>query len=158
MLKWNPSAPTSTIKASIDTNLFVRALLGSPSALRLLEIWRADQFILIFSEELAVELFEVLARPKFAKYFSMDDIAELGSLIFRRAQFVMPQEHFTLCRDAKDNILLDAVIAAQAQYLVTADNDLLEDNDLRATMSNQYSVLIVSISEFLNLISEAPAA
>jgi len=62
----------------VDTNLFVRGLLKGPVSLPLIQAWKEGRFTLVASEELLAELFEVLARPKFRRYFTREDVEELG--------------------------------------------------------------------------------
>lgn len=142
-------AAHSIPKAVVDTNLFVRGLLKGPVTLPLIQAWKAQRFQLVTSESMLVELFEVLARPKFARYFTQGDTRELGDLIYERAEVVEPRVHVTLCRDPKDNIFLDAAIASQAQYLVTGDDDLRGDETLIATMAQMYGVKVVNVPDFL---------
>ncbi|MEJ5311010.1 MAG: putative toxin-antitoxin system toxin component, PIN family [Anaerolineae bacterium] len=149
MPKSRSHATHSTPRAVVDTNLFVRGLLKGPATLPLIQAWKAQRFQLVTSESMLGELFEVLARPKFARYFTQDDARELGDLIYERAEVVAPTVHVTLCRDPKDDIFLDAAIAGRAQYLVTGDDDLKGDETLMAKMEQTYGIKIVSVLDFL---------
>ena len=42
------------------------------------------------------------------------------------ARIVYPHKSISICRDEEDNILLEACVAAKADYLITGDRDLLE--------------------------------
>ncbi len=101
------------LRAVIDTNLFVRGLLKGPITMPLVLAWLEGRFQVVTSEKLLAELFEVLACPKFSRYFTGDDVRELGQLIYERAEVVEPSAHVTLCRDPKDNIFLDVAIAGK---------------------------------------------
>lgn len=46
------------------------------------------------------------------------------------ATIVIPQKRLTLCRDVKDNMVLECCLAAKADFLITGDKDLLEIEDL----------------------------
>ncbi len=48
----------------VDTNLWVRALLGGPSTLPVLEAWRAGKFLVLVSQPLLDELEAVCRRPQ----------------------------------------------------------------------------------------------
>lgn len=139
------------IRVVLDLNLFVSALIGRPATTALFDQWREQHFVLILSERLLTELVAVLERPKFAKYFSEDDVHILVELIRERATFVEPTVQLTLCRDPKDNILLDIAATAQAHYLVTGDKDLLDDLILVTTMLDEYSVKIVTVKTLLEI-------
>jgi len=142
-------AAKSALRVIVDTNLFVRGLLKGPVTLPLIEAWKTGAFQLVTSEQMLTELFEVLARPKFARYFTQDDARELGDLIYERAEVVEPAIHVTLCRDPKDDIFLDTAIAGQVNYLVTGDDDLKGDEVLVARMRREHNVEIVGVPEFL---------
>lgn len=136
----------------IDTDLFVRALLRGPITLPLIEAWCARRFRLVTSEELIAELVDVVSRPRLREYFSKEDVRELLDLIIEQGEVAIPGEHVTLCRDPKDNILLDVAIAGNAQYIVTGDNDLKGDEALKTTMREKYGVEIVGVGKFLALL------
>jgi len=153
MPKSNEPEWPSTPRAVVDTNVFVRGLLKGPVTLPLIEAWKDGRFILVTSEELLAELFEVLARPKFRRYFTKEDVQELGRLIYERAEMVSPSVHVTLCRDPKDDIFLGVAISGKVPYLVTGDDDLKGDEELKATMRERFGVHIVSVPEFLAILS-----
>jgi len=153
MPKSSKSAQSSTLRVVLDTNLFVRGLLKGPVTMPLIQAWRDGRFQLVTSEELLTELFEVLSRPKFARYFTRDDVWELGELIYERAEMVEPTLHVTLCRDPKDDIFLDVAIASKVSYLVTGDDDLKGDPLLKEKMWIEYGVQIVGVPEFLALLA-----
>jgi len=140
----------------VDTNLFVRGLLKGPVTLPLILAWKEERFKLVTSEALLAELFKVLARPKFRRYFTREDIEELGELLYERAEMVEPTIHVTLCRDPKDDIFLEVAIAGQVPYLVTGDDDLKGDEELKEKMRSEYGVRIVSVPEFLAILSSQP--
>lgn len=141
------------LRAVIDTNLFVRGLLKGPATLPLIQAWREQRFRLVTSEELLAELFEVLARPKFSRYFTREDVRELGDLIYEQAEIIEPDVHINLCRDPKDNIFLDVAITGSVPYIVTEDNDLKDDSELKIRMRQEYDIQIVSLSEFLAILA-----
>jgi putative PIN family toxin of toxin-antitoxin system len=152
MPKSNWPAQSSTPRAVVDTNLFVRGLLKGPITLPLILAWKEGRFRLVISEQLIAELFEVLARPRFTRYFTQDDVRELGELIYEQAEIIEPAIHVTLCRDPKDNVFLNVAITAQAHYLVTGDDDLKGDVLLKNKMRDEYGVQIVGIPEFLSIL------
>lgn len=137
------------IKVVIDTNLFVSALLGGGKPAQLIKAWRAQEFSLVVSEQLLAELFDVLRRPKLSRYFRQEDMIALGELILERAKIVNPENQLSLCRDPKDNFLLDIAIAGNAHYLVTGDGDFLDDEALKKIVIDEHDVKIVSVSTFL---------
>jgi len=61
---------------------------------------------------------------------------------------VIPKKRLSLCRDEEDNMILECCLAANADFLITGDKDLLEiDKDtLKANLSK---LKIVSPQMFL---------
>ena len=119
------------IRVVIDTNIRISFLIGKTLS-GLSEAITNDKIRILFSEELSDELVEVLQRPKFEKYFSREDIAELISLLHFRTEQIEIAEHFTDCRDPKDNFILDLCVSGNADYLITGDDDLLVLNPFRS--------------------------
>jgi putative PIN family toxin of toxin-antitoxin system len=144
-----PSIP----RVVIDTNLFVRGLLKGPVTMPLMQAWKEQRFKLVTTEKLMAELFEVLARPKFSRYFARDDVRELGELIYEQAEMVEPTIHVALCRDPKDDTFLNAAVAGRVHYLVTGDDDLKGDQTLKAKMHNDYGIQIMGVPEFLAVLA-----
>lgn len=54
---------------------------------------------------------------------------EILSFLDERGIFVDPKIKVTVCRDPKDNFVLELVETARADYLITRDKDLLDLKD-----------------------------
>jgi len=69
-------------------------------------------------------------------------IAGLATLLMD-AGIIYPQRLISVCRDAEDNILLDACLAAKADYLITGDKDLLDidSNSLKSVGLKKLKIL-----------------
>jgi len=130
--------PRKKYRVIIDTNIWVSFLIGKMlSGLEDLIIDNRVQLLL--SDELLEELNDVLHRPKFQKYFSVDMINELISLMLGKIEMVEIKETFDVCRDPKDNFLLDLCLSGKADYLVTGDEDLLSLNPFKETQIIDYN-------------------
>ena len=117
----------------IDTNLWIRFLISRDYSVidRLLF---EEEIQLIFSDELLGEFIEVAQRPKFRRFFPLEELSELVGMIEEVAEFVdVTTDNITLCRDGKDNFLLCLARDASADYLITEDNDLLVLNPFEKT-------------------------
>jgi putative PIN family toxin of toxin-antitoxin system len=74
---------------------------------------------------------------------------QLKALIAGIAAFVMagtiiqPEQKLHICRDPKDDIVLECCLAAKAEFLITGDKDLLEMDSL------PFALKIVSPGAFL---------
>lgn len=120
------------MKVVIDTNIWISYLLGG-----LLE--GLDEKILsgkvkvIVSEEMLKELSEVSNRPKFKNIFTDERLKELFSLLDSYAIMVSPTRKVDICRDRKDNFLLEVAAEGKADYLITGDEDLIVLNKIDKT-------------------------
>lgn len=87
---------------------------------------------------------DVLLRPKFDKYLSVEDRLEFLYRIETRYKKVKTTSSFTDCRDPKDNIFLNLSVDANADCLITGDKDLL-------ILDPFHKILILSAGDFLKL-------
>jgi putative PIN family toxin of toxin-antitoxin system len=115
-------------------------------AAKLLRQLEAGQFILYVSDEILDEARDVLSRPKLrAKSPRLTDetVQETFDLLSRLAQTVSDVPSlFSLPRDPDDEPYLNLALAADVDYLVTWDKDLL-DLMLDASFRAQYPRLTI---------------
>jgi uncharacterized protein len=140
------------MRAVVDTNVFVRALINGASPL--LQLWYAGQIQLVVSPETLAELTTVLTRPKFQRYFTADNVTDLLTLLRNHGEWVKITARLALCRDPKDDLFLNLAISAQANYLVSEDNDLIADEALKARMANDYQIQITREAEFVQAVEQ----
>ena len=108
-----------------DTNaLASAAILPACVNGRALE-WALANGQLCLSAPLIEEVIDVLYRPRIARYFTGDALADFLTMLARISEIVVPVEAIHACRDPKDDKLLELAVAADARYLVTGDRDLL---------------------------------
>ena len=112
------------MKVVIDTNIWISYLLGSLLQ-GMDEKILSKEIKVVVSDELLKEISEVSSRPKFKNIFTAKRIKELFSLLDSYAIVVSPSQKVNVCRDGKDNFLLEVAIEGEADYLVTGDEDLL---------------------------------
>jgi len=132
------------VRAVIDTNVAVSAVLLLRSVSRQAFDFVVLQAQLLVSEEMLVELDEVLCRPKFNKYISERQQLEFFAALVRKANIIQVSDVITDCRDKKDNKFLELAISGKANHIISGDNDLLILNPFR-------SVVIASPATFLEL-------
>lgn len=89
----------------------------------------------ILSGDLADELTDVLARPKFAKY--VVDAESLAAILAGVGPFVQDIDDTPTMRDPADAMVVAAAVASKAQAIVTGDKDLLSDADLVAWLADR---------------------
>lgn len=113
------------LRVVFDTNVLISAALFPHSvpghALR-----RAREAgIVLSTQDLVTEVRDVLARPKFDRYVSAQMRDEFLATYIREAEFVEVTQHIAVCRDPKDDRVLEAAINGQARCIVSGDDDLL---------------------------------
>ncbi len=128
--------------AVIDTNIFISGLLGSGACRKVFLSFKEQQFTLDISEILFEELKFVTERSKFHSLIDSKERKEIIFFIKSHAIFVKPKEKVNICRDAKDNKLLECALRAKPDFIVTGDKDLL-------VLKSFQGISIISPKEFL---------
>lgn len=116
------------MKAVIDTNVLIAALLwrGSPHAL--LEHVRAGTVSMVSSPALLAELADVIGRAKFDAILAKTDTSRECSLaeVRQLAEVIEPPPlPKPVCRDHDDDQVLALALAAKAELIISGDDDLL---------------------------------
>ena len=113
-----------TWRVVIDTNIWISFLIGKHLAglHRHIDSGRVE---VVTCEAQLRELADVLNRPRIRKYISEVQAETFLDLLCEIALMVEPVQGPTICRDPKDDYLLYMAIAAQSDYLVSGDYDLL---------------------------------
>jgi putative PIN family toxin of toxin-antitoxin system len=116
------------VRAIIDTNVFIAGLLWRGSPHVLLEHARVGTLAVISSSTLIAELADVLGRVKFVATLTKTStslertIAEVRQL----AELIDPPPlDRPVCRDSTDDHVLALALSANADMVVSGDDDLL---------------------------------
>ena len=116
------------MRAIIDTNVFIAGLLWRGSPHVLLEHARAGTLAVISSSTLIAELAGVLGRAKFAAILSKTStsLERTTAEVRQLAEIIDPPplEH-PVCRDSTDDHVLALALSANADMVVSGDDDLL---------------------------------
>ncbi|MDZ7288592.1 MAG: putative toxin-antitoxin system toxin component, PIN family [candidate division KSB1 bacterium] len=122
------------VRAVLDTNIFLRSLIreGNISD-KIIGHWKDDDFLLMTSKDILKEAEKVLKRPWLVeKYgYELEQVDRLVELISQKAIFVEPAFSLELCRDPNDDKFVDCSILGRVQFLVSEDNDILDDENLK---------------------------
>lgn len=116
------------MRAVIDTNVLMAALLWHGPPHVLLEHLRAGTVSLVSSPALLAELANVIGRAKFDAILARTNTSRERSLaeVRRLAEVIEPPPlPQPVCRDPDDDEVLALAIAAKADLIVSGDNDLL---------------------------------
>lgn len=119
----------NSVRAVIDTNVLVSGLFWHGASHALLERVRNGTLTLVSSPALLAELAEVIERPKFDAILTRSNtsrersLAEIQALAEVIAPTPLPQP---ICRDPDDDAVLALALAAQVDFIVSGDLDLLD--------------------------------
>ena len=113
------------MRVIIDTNVLISMLIsGSFSWLR--DKFESRYITFVFSEELFSEFVTVAMRPKFRRWFSEAEVAELLQLLSSVSEvYTVNKSSSIKSRDSNDDFLLALALESKADYLVSGDDDLL---------------------------------
>lgn len=129
------------IRAVVDTNVLISGLFWEGTPKKCLDKYRFENiYQIIFSPEIVHEF-----RQKLLYKFRLEPamVNRLVKEMTLYAELVVPRYVTKICRDAKDNMILDTAKAGKADYIVTGDKDLLV-----LKMFNK-NIKIVSPADFL---------
>lgn len=127
-----------------DTNIFVRALIGSKVNEKLYNLFKEGRIEIILSKSMLRELGSVLLKPRLG--LAEKEVKYCLYLVKKKAKIIEPKIKVNICRDSKDNIVLETAIAAKANIIVTNDKDLLALNPF-------HNIKILSPITFINSFS-----
>lgn len=129
----------------LDASSFISAILkpdSVPEKALLVAVTSPNQ--IITSKEVEDEYREVLFRPKFDRFASIQRRELALDTILSCAQLLMVTESVRACRDPKDDKYLALAATGNADVIISSDHDLL-------SMTPWRGILIVTPSEFLTL-------
>src|ERR1041385_8692960 len=113
----------------VDTNVVISAVIRDRLPGRIIEeIVRHDDWFWIVTADIEKEYREVLARPKFKIPIGIQrDFSNFIEIATIRVRPVTPPP---FPRDAKDEPFIAAALASDAEYLITGDKVLLDEQPL----------------------------
>ena len=116
-----------TIRAVIDTNVFVSAIIGDKqSAPRLIyEAFKDDLFTSVTSQAVIDEIEEVLDRLPIRARFKLTD-AQVKQFVndFITVSAIVPSDRYVSVSqliDPKDNIFVTCAVVGSADYIISGD-------------------------------------
>ncbi len=140
------------IRVVFDTVIFVRALLGSRNFSGRLIFEYSNNYQLFLARPLVEEIIEVLGRKEIIKRFHLRQsnypkaMARLLKSI-NSAEIVKIGKISSISRDPKDDKFLAAAQTADANYLISADKDLLD-------LKEYQGIQIIDAETFLKILEE----
>ena len=152
-----PAHRLQIYRATLDTNIFVRAIIQTDSLVNeLIKLWRNRNFTLVLLKMVVEELRDVLSRRSIIRRYQypLTKATSLIDEINQKATIVEIKSSFEFCRDVNDDPIVDCAIQEKVQFLVSYDKDLLDDPELRRNLF-EYGVEIVDPLVFLEKLRDA---
>jgi putative PIN family toxin of toxin-antitoxin system len=135
-------APTPVIRAVLDTNVVISALLFSGPPSQLVSAWQSSRLRPVVSASILDEYIRVLAYPK----FKLSDAEIRGLIEEELLPFIetvkVPPSIAPKIRDPNDAKFITCAVTAGVRWLVSGDNDLLSLHRVK-------SIEILSVTAFL---------
>ena len=131
------------MRAVLDTNTVISALLFSGIASRLVAAWQSGSFTPLLSRDILDEYLRVMAYPKFKlsgaeiRALIEEEILPFVDTIRVRRRLRPPVS------DQDDHKFLECAVAGRAEYLVTGDKEL-------RALGTYRGVTILNAAEFLS--------
>ncbi len=130
----------------LDINVIISAVLRPSSKPDLAFRKAQDLGNVLMSPVTWLELENVLARPKFERYITLEERQEFLLNFSETVELIVDvTEVIDECRDPKDNKYLELAVSGQAECIVTGDKDLLVLHPFR-------EIEILTVQEFLTKI------
>ena len=144
-------------RATFDTNIVVRTVIRKDNLPNhFLSLWQEGRFVLVLSQAIIDEVEKVLSRRALRlKYrYTLTEVRDLINLLYQ-TNIVEVNTSFELChRDHTDNVFVDCAVSGRVQFLVSADNDFIDDAGLKQALF-EFGVTIIDPPNFLEKIQEA---
>jgi len=134
------------MRVVFDTNVLVSALLFENSTPAQAFFFAASNGEILISTDLVNEIHRVIYRPKFNRYISDSQREDFMLSLVETGDLVNVTEAIAVCRDPKDNMILELAVSGKADVIVTGDDDLLALNPFR-------EIAILNPQEFLKMFS-----
>lgn len=131
------------MKVVIDANVFVSFLLTrGPTISQILKLWQEKKFTLLATDEIILEVQQVLERFVAVKLVKKQEAAALLRRIKKDSFVITSLSQTNILVDKKDNRYLACAQDGQADFLVSGDKHLLR-------LKNFANTKIVTPIEFI---------
>jgi uncharacterized protein len=140
----------SDVRIVLDSTVLISRFLtpvpGGP-AFDLLEHVRRGACDAFVSRDILEEVRDVLLRSRIRRRYKFDDqdVEEYNLELMQIATVLDPKPTVRVVRDRNDDMVLDCAVAADADYVITRDHDLL-------SLASYGDVKIVKPEEFLEIL------
>lgn len=135
------------IIAVLDTNIYISGTFWMGAPKKILRKAKKGEFTAVISKEILDELKDVLTRKDKDFKLSNNEANKVIKDITNYAKLITPIQKITICRDRKDNMVIECAIKGKAKYIVSGDPDL-------KVLKEYKDIKIVSVNRFLKILKE----
>lgn len=138
------------LRAILDSNILTRSVLSKSGASAwVVQSFKQRQFILITARQQADEVYRVLGYARLRrKHPALLYLRKklVGSLL-SRGVVLSPPGHLHICRDPRDDYLIELALMSEPDYLVTEDIDVYGDPAVVRALAEE-GVAVARVAEF----------
>ena len=135
------------MRVVLDTNIVVSFLLSQGKTIStIFEAWQKSRFVLLISDEIVLEIKQVLQRFVQQNLLTEKEGGALLRRIKKEGELIVTSSQVKISKDKEDNKFLACAKDGKAEYLVTGDKKHLLN--LRKISKTK----IINPKEFLNLL------
>jgi putative PIN family toxin of toxin-antitoxin system len=131
----------------LNTNQLVRALARPPEFATFVMAWSSARFTVICSNELLDEYEHVLSRSYIRALIYPESLRAFRNYLVDIMDLIELKPFTAICRDPDDDKVWATAIQGGADYLLTADSDLMTDNVRQ--LLEQAGIHTATIDEFI---------
>lgn len=134
------------LRAVLDTNVFFSGIFfshGTPA--KLLDQWRLHRFEIVVSKPIYREIVKTSKKIQRRTRIETKVFESAKSLILKYGSWVEFSPQAKVCRDPKDNSILDTGHFGKADFILSGDKDLL-------VLKKYKGIPIISPKEFLTFL------
>ena len=143
--------PEDIPRVLVDTNVWISAFInGAGTPAQVLDAFWEDRFAPVVSEPLLSEIQDVAYRPDVRRLcrFGDDILAAILARLRHRSIPAVPTGGLHLCRDPRDDFVLETAMLGRAQVVVSRDDDIKPDLDLIAHLQ-EHGIEVLSVAQFI---------
>lgn len=116
------------MKVVLDTNILISGIFWGGKPRLVLEYWRDGRFHLLTTTDILEEYLRVLIK---IGHRDEDLVADWTDYITCNSLMVLKTRRLNACRDSDDNKFLECALSADADCIVSGDDDLLVLNGIQ---------------------------
>lgn len=131
----------------LDTNQLVRALARPPEFATFVMAWASARFTVVCSDELLNEYEHVLSRPYIRALIYPESLRAFRTYLLDAIELFELSAYPAICRDPDDDKVIATALQGQADYLLTADEDILAQPILQ--LLQQGGVQVITIDDLI---------